>query len=473
MTTIKDEMVNDWGCTLIQERNEFGRSSKTTINLDTEVGRSVPGFKLEALVHSGSCANNHAVAAATDGDFSRCLVPMGSYVVGDEGPLQALSSSSFDFSRLLCTIVSPSDMNQRGESSKQIVAFPYFVNHDKIDEKKLEDVEQKCLHALETKLWMARLQQKKYRTILIEPILSGNGGELSHNFLIGLSEVLKTFSISIVLDEIMTCGRVGPKMTMYEGLPREFQELVAYITVGKIFGCGIVLDRRPDRPQNNDSGGAIRVESTHLAAGEPCLKWQYIQKKVNDGMIQTRRAQVLQAMGWRENSDQHWGKGCLIFSSKSRPEVTRNLKCRLLPMLETDVKLKTLSLKDTTYSKSALCDLLLSSAEEWLKQMNEQVYEISSPPFLGFVAQYLTQHKPSMLFIEKVLEEMGEPLATTMADKHTRRNNPKKAKPHPKKAKSYISELLNNIEKVDPNFLEKTRKGKRRLQGYSIQYEGI
>lgn len=474
MSSIVDDMTNDWGCTLIQEKKSFWRSTKTTIDLDTEVRKSIPGFKLSSLVHSGSCANMKAIDAATNGMQSHCLVAMGSYVVGDGGPLQALSSTSFDCTKSLCTVVSPSKMYHEGRATflKQIVALPYFVSHDRIDKEELRMLEGQCLLALKKKLWAARLRKEPYRALLMEPILSGNGGELSSDFLIGLSSLLDSFSVCVVLDEIMTGGRVGPKMTMYEELPKPFKESVSYITMGKIFGYGVVLVRKPQRPQSIN-GAAIRGESTKLDAGEACLKWRAIQEKINEGAIPERRRQVLKIMGWKEDSDQHWGKGCLIFSSKSRPSVLKNLKCRLLPMLEVNLKIQTLTLKDNDYSRIAVCDLLSSSAKEWMKESIKCEYEESSTPFLGSVAEYIAREEPEIIFTSDVLNDIGEQPAQKMAEMYTKKKNKNQAKPYPKKAKSYINELLLGIYNSEPCFMQKTRKSRKRKQGYLINYEEL
>ena len=463
-------MTNDWGCVLVQERTSFHRSAKTMIDLDGEIRKSVPGFQLQSLVHSGSNANVRAIDFATGGHKSRCLIAMGSYVAGCGGPLQDLSSSCFDASHYICEIVCPEGLHpSESQLLKQTVAFPYFVSHPGLCQEELKKIEHQCLQSIELKLWTARLCREPFQALLMEPILSGNGGELTDNFLTCLSRLLKRFNVSVVLDEIMTCGRAGPKMTVSAVLPKEFLEIVGYITVGKIFGGGMVLQKRPKRPTDITNKWG---ESTSLNAGEAYLKWRVIQERIEQGAIPARRALVLRMMGMEETDNRLWGRGCLIFSSKARPGVLKNLKCRLLPMLEINVKLQKGKTKNSGYGRKVVCEMLLKSAKEWLEATHCFEFE-RSPPFLGPVADYIVRNQPDVIFTEDILHDMGNDAAESMARKFTQKNNPGKAHPYPKKPKSYINELLLRLSHLEPTLLLKTRKQKRRKQGYVITYNNL
>ena len=124
---VSDDMVNNWGVNLIMDDPKFHKYNATRNDLDAEIKRSVPGYQLESLVHSGSSANTRAITFAAAGDVSKCLIAMGSYVAGDRSNLQALSSSRFDTHQNISEVVGPREAPLNCQ--QQTVAFPYFIPH--------------------------------------------------------------------------------------------------------------------------------------------------------------------------------------------------------------------------------------------------------------------------------------------------------------------------------------------------------
>ena len=468
---VVDDMVNNWGVNLIMDDPKFKKYNATRNDLDAEIKRSVPGYQLESLVHSGSCANSRAINFAADGDVSRCLIAMGSYVAGDQSKLQTLSSSRFDTHQNISEVVRPSEAQLNCQ--QQTVAFPYFIPHSQLSKEQLQNHEIRCLNSIEWKLWMAKLTGKRFRALLMEPILSANGGELADEFLANLACLLKRFDVMVILDEVMTGGRVGPTMTMSTGLPSEFLERIGFITMGKIFNCGIVLEKKPSRPTCVERR---RGESTALDAGEAFLKWKAIQKYIHEDNINRRRSQVLKLFGMTKSDEHHWGRGCLIFTSKARPGVKKNLKCRLLPKLEMNHRLTKLTTRDSGYSRKAVNDMLFKAAEAWM--IEGRSFDLQGhSPFLAAVIDWMIERQGHFIAPADLVEFVGgQNNAQEMTDAwHIQKCHKShfSARKYKKKPLTYISDVLAEISSAEPNFMVKGRKYSRRRCGYIIDYNHL
>ena len=123
----------------------------------------------------------------------------------------------------------------------QIVALPYHLPCAKCSDDELRQYEKDCLEALNQKLLLATLWGTPFRAILLELILCGTGGELSNNFLRSFGALCEHYNVPIIVDEVMTGGRVGPNMTLASSTPIEFNNQVKFITMGKYNGCGMLL----------------------------------------------------------------------------------------------------------------------------------------------------------------------------------------------------------------------------------------
>ena len=235
--TMEDELANNWGCNLVYIS---GGSSRTFHQLDSEVRSSVPGFQLLSLEASGTSANETAIGEATNFDLNACMYAVGSYV-GGSGSILGMSTSGYAPKKAFCIPADPDDPELSDKAKLHAVAFPYWVTCHQFTEEERKKLENECLNALHKRILISRMVGEPFTTILFEHMLCGSGGELSHNFLERLASLLLKYGITIVVDEVMTGGRVGPKMTMTSSAPAAFREAVGFVTMGKVFDCGIVL----------------------------------------------------------------------------------------------------------------------------------------------------------------------------------------------------------------------------------------
>ena len=478
MAVGNDDMVNNWGVSLVDEQLSFSRTQKTSNDFDSLITEAIPGYQLRTLTPNGTTANSKAIE---DICFEKklCLIAMGSYVGGDGSRLQELSSSTFDKHHYINKVVHPSDTTSRA-SLYQTIPFPYHINYSGMNHKALKELEWECLKAIELKLWLGLLTGRPYRGLLMETMLSGNGGELTDRFLIALAARLLTFNVKVILDEVMTGGRVGPNsMLMLTGLPVQFRERVQYVTMGKILNCGIVLEKKPRKPTD---ATPKRGESTLIEPGEAYLKFDKINERIHRGMIPDRRLEVLTLFGFSEAKenldDRHWGRGCFIFTSKARPSVKKNLKCRLLPKLES-TKLSKLSTKDSMYSRPRVCRMLCDAAKSWCEGVrHSELQRNENNPYLVHLAEFLIAERPPVLFPKALLIYIGKDKAQGIADELWTRKRDKKvasgaAGGYKKKAKTYVDEMLADVAYRNLNLMTLTRKGKNRQQGYEFHYDKV
>ena len=96
-----------------------------------------------------------------------------------------------------------------------------------------EDYETKCYEYLCRTLFVAQINGKPYKVLMLEYVLGGCGAELRPEFLERLAGPLKQFHIAVIADEVLTGARVGPTMTMTTSQPTAFKECVEVITMGK------------------------------------------------------------------------------------------------------------------------------------------------------------------------------------------------------------------------------------------------
>jgi 4-aminobutyrate aminotransferase-like enzyme len=86
---------------------------------------------------------------------------------------------------------------------------------------------------------MFKLEGRPMRALVMELILASNGGELSNRFLKNIGTLARHHEFSIIVDEILTGARVGPKLLRTLTTPTEFQTAVGFVTLGKWPGLGI------------------------------------------------------------------------------------------------------------------------------------------------------------------------------------------------------------------------------------------
>jgi hypothetical protein len=96
-------------------------------------------------VDSGTTANERAMAYATNGNFGRCLIGMGSYV-GGVGTIESLSSTKATSNWQLSLVKSPTECSET--TRFQTVPLPYHIQHKLHDLEKLYALEDQCLNKM-------------------------------------------------------------------------------------------------------------------------------------------------------------------------------------------------------------------------------------------------------------------------------------------------------------------------------------
>lgn len=357
----EDTMENGWGVKYVTyTEKRSGRQSFNGFSRDIE--KAVDGFTLHSVQMCGTDANAVAISLATNCEYSRCLFGIGSYIGGDELH-QSLSSSGYQINSGLALPKSYTEACP--QCQEQTVPLPYHVPCEWLDNKSLDVYENRCLLHLHYRLLLACFIGKPIRAILLEYILGGNGGELSVKFLRRLGHLLQHFNVAVVVDEILTGGRVGPDMTMTTGMPAVFLECVQSITMGKIMGCGLVLVKKPKTVQELPE--VLRGFSTQAECGLPSKLFDEVVKRIQAGMIQQRRNEVLKLMGClgADKEEDHWGQGTQIYTTYSRGSVLQGLRNRCLPRLERS-KLKKNSAVRSKWTRKTVCMALVGSVDEWI-----------------------------------------------------------------------------------------------------------
>lgn len=354
-----DEMENEWGIHLVNiSTNKL--PTKSAPQFDRDIKRVVNGFQLHNCLSSGTNANQDAMLLATDNELGEGLYAQGSYLGGNPY-LQKMSTTMYSPAAELSVPKYPENATEK--CILQTVVLPHFVDSRAFSSKARNNYEDRCLRQLHKILVMAKLAGKPKRAILLELMLGGNGGKLSHRYLAKLGVLLKKFEVIVVVDEVLTGGRVGPAMTMTENTPPEFFECVEYITMGKFMHCALILKKQPKRPTRQDP---LRGTSTSQSMAEPAALWNKVAEMIEAGVIPERRQQVLKKMKLRDGSEQVWGHGLFIVTSKRRPQMTRGLKNRCLPMMELTSNIKTLNCLKSKWNRSSLAQALYDGGVEWM-----------------------------------------------------------------------------------------------------------
>jgi hypothetical protein len=457
---VRDDLENRWGVHLVYDPSRV--PSATMSQFQHVVKQGIPNFQLHSFYESGTSANEAAVLSATNNDISRCLIAMGSYG-GGEGLMFRLSSSQHSSAKQLSVISSPNEVVDEN-SRKQTVALPYYIPCAKYSDNEIGTHEKVCLEALNQKLFVAKLVGTPFQAILMELILCGTGGELSNNFLRSFGVLCEHYNVCIIVDEVMTGGRVGPNMTLASTTPTEFINQVKFITMGKFVGCGMLLTRVPKRPSDRDS---IRGKSTESSPDFAHYKWRTVTLVLAKGMADERRQQVVDMMdcGVHENN---WGKGCMIFTSRSRPSSTKGLKNRHLPRLE-NTKISKGTTKPTEWTRSTVCELLLLSGKKWIdemKQMDEEKH-----PFVSCLCKYVLETEVQDITGDSALKFIGMERADNLAAKERAKRLP--SRNCTMKAKAFVHEALGMINTHAVDLIKKTRVGSKRRIVYRLNREKL
>jgi hypothetical protein len=414
------------------------------------------------MVESGTYANEAAVKLATSGDDSLCLFAMGSYG-GGEGMMFHYSSTKHSSSKRLSVPSFPHEVENK-DSSYQIVALPYYVPCASLNAQKLSQYEVDCLAALNNKFCVAKLGGAPFKAILLELILCGTGGELSDKFLTMLGKLCKHYMVIIIVDEVMTGGRVGPNMTLTSTTPTEFRSQVEFVTMGKFMKCGLILKKVPNRPTECES---TRGKSTEASPSEPYRYWQMVMSELIKGSPKLRRKEVVAKMGATAHED-NWGRGSLVFTARSRPGSKKGLKNRHLPMLN-DVRIYKGTTRISSWNRTSVCELLMDTAEAWMKEMADLDKERF--PFVSLLSKVVLDTEMQDFTADAVLGFVGEDAAEKLAEaerEKRKRFAAARGARCGKKAKTFIQEALGEINVNAADLFTRTRVGRCRQLVYRV-----
>ena len=362
----KDPMTNGWGFRLINAPPTFGvhKSSFTKLLAD-----EIEDFGLVSLTASGSVANEMAIMEATNGQPERCLFAMGSYVVGTGSMLEYSSTNNIG-QNSIGVVLLPGDEKTSAKARKQTIPFPYHVPCVGIDNRDIHKLERACLEHLEHRLLYAKLfSNTPFKAVMMEHVLSGGGGILSPRFLQQLGIVLKKHGVVVIVDEIMSGGRVGPKFSVTSTTPKSFRDGVNYITFGKFMKCGMLMGRKTAIREQ----WFVRGNTTEIDHREAYSYVITVLQKIGQGAIKKRKAEVIAKLTERKKDlteENVWGEGLQLYTSWHRPTNDDNTKHRLLPMLEVGNKILTKKMTNTAWTRTKMCQQYLDAAEAWLAYWN-------------------------------------------------------------------------------------------------------
>jgi hypothetical protein len=134
----------------------------------------------------------------------------------------------------------------------------------------------------------------------------------------------------------------------------------------------------------------VRGTSTSINLAAVYDKWRIVQERLDQGIIQERRAKVLKVFGLDSSPHNHWGRGCLIFTCYARHQVKQGLKCRLLPRLD-NVGIQKLSCTRSEWDRSSICNDLITKVNDWISDRDALFKEEQSPFLLAVVDFMLSQ----------------------------------------------------------------------------------
>ena len=144
--------------------------------------------------------------------------------------------------------------------------------------------------------------------------------------------------------------------------------------------------------------------STELEAGEVHQKFKEISKRIEFGYIDIKRQKVLKQMKETGNSDDLWGRGLLLFSSKARVAVNTNLKNRLLPTLEISNRTKIRKgFKATQWTRSCVNEFMHKRANQWLDHAKSlQQKELVCPYAIELAECILAHPREDVLVLPRI-----------------------------------------------------------------------
>lgn len=368
---MSDNCQNNWGSVLgVGSTKHLGKSTYADERVlrDMITATFKSSFVLCKVMSSGSDANMYALNSATNGDSNSLLVAAGSYVSGDNGAMQSMSTSDFSLRSGFSGIAYPSTV--LNEFTRRLtVALPYCID-GVLEPKNQCNYENNCMKQLHLRCLLAMVKRRPIRVILLELMLASNGASLSDRFLIMLGNIATSFGIHFIVDEIMTAGRSG-KMLMLQHKPEEFQKRVTHVTMGKWTKKGLVLVSRDFNALTlaKSSHTEPRMLSHPVECRDVIMHWSTVRKNLSTH--QEVREKVLTKIKIREEDT--WGIGALMFVPLKRSGLNEGLLNRLLPQLDKNLPVDVIKAdrKLDGLSKKDINDEAVHCVKQWIKDRNK------------------------------------------------------------------------------------------------------
>ena len=299
------------------------------------VERSTGGvFTFDTITLNGTEANCYAITMASDMRCDKSMFPCGTYIAAHAGPLKNKSVVRWNPRNGQATLLSATDETHQSHR-EDVVALPYIINISERNSPFFRDeydqYEKQCLDDLETRVILSRVTPNRaaFQILFIELLTIQHGATLSEEALRRIGQIAIKYSIKIVVDEIMTAGRIGPRMLAVLDAPREFLQQVHYVTIGiwTERQNGLVLARKTVLQHHNCD------KRNHLAGfplTEAIKQWQWAEQRLEFVPIIRHRLvhDVLQI-----NSNTAWGKGLLLFTECFTNLEQNGICNRFLPLL--------------------------------------------------------------------------------------------------------------------------------------------
>jgi hypothetical protein len=289
---MSDDCQNEWGCALVGCSNNKRKStSGDSRNLRDKIATTFSNKWVFAKVMScGTDANMWAVMSATNGDTNSLLVAAGSYVAGDNGPMQIWSTSTLSLQHGIPGLAHPSEVTHP-YTRKHIVALPYCIP-GVLSEQSQKTYENECIEKLHLRCLVAKVKDSPYKCIMLELMLASNGASLSDRCLTMLANLATCFGIIFIIDEIMTAGRTGT-MLMLQSKPTSFSNRVSHVTLGKWTQKGIVLvsPQFHEESKNVSDHTERRMNSVSVDCSDVLLHWDAVKQNLQN--CQLRREIVV------------------------------------------------------------------------------------------------------------------------------------------------------------------------------------
>ena len=364
-------------------------------------------------------------------------------------------------------------------AQQQTVPFPYHIPSDSLNQQELKEIEDTCLATLENRLAWGAVQGQPIKVIIFEYMLSGSGAELSSRFLRCMASMLKRFHVSIIADEIMTGGRIEGTMLLTSMQEPCIQELVVHITMGKIFGCGVVLVKNQHRDEAMEGPGTTTI----ISFSEAYAKLQVLVKAYMCGVVEEKRNIVVSKLGL--TGDEIWGNGLFIFMAKRRRQILKGLHNRVLPRLEASPRTRImLGLEPTKWTKVEINLHLFDATRAWMQWNNPCGKDPA--PFIPDVytvelATHLNENrnKTTMTIIPTELaESIGADKENNkrLLERHVALKRKRRGNRHGRCRCNHMSLVRQSLRKASNEsngFITEAVKTKRRILVYNVDYDNL